>query len=177
MHLRAAPLGAIGQVLPDLQKGVQNLLGIPKLLMMDTSKAVAQNRLTIKSVRQAWLTSTRKRTTTAGIISQAIEALAHPVPVQARPHDGPRYIMETDASDAAWGATVYRVTGARAPKEILAAALHWMPAGRQLHITTKEALVATYGLTPTRSAQPPFGQIQHRETSGPSAAPRGHACT
>ena len=87
--------------------------------MMDTSKAVAQNRLTIKSVRQAWLTSTRKRTTTAGIISQAIEALAHPVPVQARPHDGPRYIMETDASDAGWGATVYRVMGARAPKQIL----------------------------------------------------------
>ena len=104
----------------DLQKGVQNLLGIPKLLMTNTAKAVAQNRLTIKSVQQAWSTSMRKPTTTAGIISQAIEALTHPVPAQARPHDGPRYITEADASDAGWGATVYRVTGARAPKDILA---------------------------------------------------------
>ena len=140
-------LARLAGVLLDLQKGVQNLLGIPKLLMADTATAVAQNRLTIKSVQQAWSMSTGKPMTMAGIIAQAIEALAHPVPVQARPHSGPRYIMETDTRDASWGATVCRVTGARAAKEILAAALSWTPAERQLRITTKEALAATYGVT------------------------------
>ena len=112
--------------------------------MTDTAKAVAQNRLTIQSVQQAWSTSTMKPTTTARIITQAIEALAQPVPVQER-----------DPSDAGWGATVYRVTGGRAPKEILAAALRWTPAERQLHVTTKEALGHLSG------APPPGYQCNH----------------
>ena len=140
-------LARLAGALLDLQKGVQNLLGIPKLLMTDTAKAVAHNQLTIKSVQRAWSTLTHKPTTTAGIISQVIEALAHRVPVRASPHDGPRYIMETDANDARWRATMYRVTEARAPKDILAAALRWTPAERQLHITMEEALAATYGVT------------------------------
>ena len=141
-HLRAAPLGR--SLAGVLQKGGPNLLRIPKLLMTDTAKAVAQNRLTIQSVQQAWSTSTMKPTTTARIITQAIEALAQPVPVQER-----------DPSDAGWGATVYRVTGGRAPKEILAAALRWTPAERQLHVTTKEALGHLSG------APPPGYQCNH----------------
>ena len=100
-----------------------------------------------KSVQQAWSTSASKPTTTADIISQAIEALSHPVLVQARPHSGPQYTMEVDASDAGWGATVYRVTSVSPPKEILSAALRWSPAEQRLHITSREALAATYGVT------------------------------
>ena len=100
-------LARLAGVLLDLQKGVQNLLGLPKMLMKETAHVVKANRASAKSLQQAWSTSGAKRPATNGVISDTIKALTGLIPVRARPQPGPAYVLETDASDAGWGASVY----------------------------------------------------------------------
>ena len=97
-------LARLAGVFLDLQKGAQNLLGLPKLLMKETTHIVKTNRASAKSLQQAWLTSGLKRPATGGIINDAIKALTGLIPVRARRQPGPAYVLETDASDAGWGA-------------------------------------------------------------------------
>ena len=77
--------------------------------MKETAHVVKANRVSAKSLQQAWSASGPKRPSANGVINKAIKALKGLIPVRARPQPGPTYMLESDASDAGWGASVYRL--------------------------------------------------------------------
>jgi len=157
-------------VLLDLKPPrAQSLLGLLKLLMKETAHVVKSNRASAKSLQKAWSTSGRKRPSANGVINEAIKALKGLISARARPQPGPAYVLETDASDAGWGASVYRLspTGRRG-REIHAAALRWTPEERQLHITAREALAASYGTAFLVPRLPEVGSLTLHSNSTPT---------
>ena len=133
----AKHMASLAGMLLDQVKSNVALWGLPKQLMRSAGHIVAINKrhLHHPSLKQLWHTSLPKRHLPylPQLLLQSLTALQHPISLQLRPNSHLQLILQTDASDQGWGASLIRDG-----KEIANCAQHWTPDQRALHITHRE---------------------------------------
>ena len=139
-------LAALAGHLLDAQKSNVALTGIPQQLMKQAAKAVHQNAQALgKWNKQAcWRMSTNKPSPLQVLLMEAHAAAQQPVPRPFReqtPTNKRTYILQTDASDKGWGATL-----SKDGREIGTAASAWTTGETDKHITHREALASALGV-------------------------------
>ena len=139
--------------------GVQNLLGLPKLLMSCSARLVKHNLPRAKdNLQKAWPISGPKPKGTGYWLQQPLEALQALVPVRLPPRNSAHLSLEEDASNLGWGETLLQVLPGKALIELASAALRWTAPERRLHNTASEALAAEKGVG---FPPPPFIHTQN----------------
>lgn len=127
---------AAGQLL-DLAKAIQELHGLPKILMREAGKTVARQRRSRPTLKEKalWALSAPKPLTLRGVIVLALSALQYPTPtLMCVAQDAPRYQLYVDASHRGWGGTL-QFQG----EEVATAAQTWHPRHKKEHSTHLEA--------------------------------------
>ena len=137
----AKHMASLAGMLLDQVKSNVALWGLPKQLMRSAGHIVAINKrhLHHPTLKQLWHTSLPKRYLPylPELLLQSLTALQHPTSIQLRPNSHLTLILQTDASDQGWGASLIRDG-----KEIANCAQHWTPDQRALHITHREGLAS-----------------------------------
>ena len=106
----AKHMASLAGMLLDQIKSNVALWGLPKQLMRSAEHIVAINKrhLHHPSLKQLWHTSLPKRHLPylPQLLLQSLAALQHPISLQLRPNSNLQLILQTDASDQGWGASL-----------------------------------------------------------------------
>ena len=136
-------VAAIAGSLLDLARSNTRLHGLPQQLMKHAGKAVATNRRRwpTANTRKVWGATCPMTVACRLCLQECAEALKDPVPRILRPSNTDVWVLQTDSSDYAWGASLLHEG-----REVQACAQSWSPTDRLLHITHKEAKASARAL-------------------------------
>ena len=151
-------LAATAGTLIDMYKSNTKLTGIAQQLMRMAGTLAARNMKEHSNLtfRQAWKKSTLKSNIRQNpqqgpqaapqpilqqVLQQALEALEHPTPKVFRSNNPAKLLLQTDASEKAWGATLLL-----GKKELATSADVWTANQQKLHITHRECLATALAL-------------------------------
>ena len=132
-------LAKVAGILLDQLKGNPALHSVPQQLMQWAAKLAASNKN--MSPAKAWSLPTLKHPNLQSLLKEASTTVSSSHPRVLRPSSSQEYILQTDASDFGWEASLWN-NG----KEIKCAGLTWTPNQSQLHSTHKEALATSLAL-------------------------------
>ena len=130
-------LAALAGTLVDQVKSNVALHGLPQQVMAYAARMVEKNKVVLGKwdKQRCWNRLVEKEEELRWLLKECLHCLVNPQPRVLRSVVEEKYVLQTDASNAGWGATLF-LEG----KEIATAALPWTMKQRELHITYKEAL-------------------------------------
>ena len=155
--------GLAGHLL-DAAKSNSRLHGLPAQLMKHAAKGVHFNKQIFGwNKHRCWNTTVQKPPSLSSLLRDIENAVKEPTPIVFRAQNPEKFLLQTDASDQGWGATL-QTRG----KEVATCAEPWTATEKNTHITTREALASAKAIQYLHHLLPNGCELQLHSDSTPT---------